>query len=142
MFVLEKVSNNSKCNIIFYMNIALIIIMISIIYYTFYNTTNETFINNISQLSDINNNDDDITQSLNLGKCSRKCCPPYWSNNEIIDKNVNDQDIGKTIYTSNLFCSNGNGDKGCICLTDKNIDLLSNRGIIRSNIVNDSINKK
>jgi hypothetical protein len=133
MFFLQKVSNNTKCNIIFYMNIALIIIMISIVYYTLYDTTDEPFVNSISYLSDINNNiDNDITQSLNLGKCSRKCCPPYWSNNEIKDNNINDQDIGKTIYTSNLFCSNGNGDKGCICLTDKNVDLLSNRGIIRS----------
>jgi len=132
MFELVKV-NNTKCNIIFYMNLTLVIIMLIIILNIFFNTSNETF-NNINNQSDIsNNNDNEITKSLNLGKCSRKCCPPYWSNNDIKDNNINDQDIGNIIYTSNLFCSNGNGDKGCICLTNNTVDILSNRGIIRSN---------
>ena len=87
-----------------------------------YNNNNE--LERFSNLNDDNN----LSNSLNLGLCSKKCCPPYWSNEKIIDKRVNDNDIGKTMFTSNLFCSNGDGNKGCICLTEKSVNLLSNRG--------------
>ena len=46
MFELVKV-NNTKCNIIFYMNLTLVIIMLIIILNIFFNTSNETF-NNIN----------------------------------------------------------------------------------------------
>lgn len=133
MFSLEKITNNnpfnknSTCNIIFLLNLFLLIIIISVLIYCFnieYNNIHE-----LEKFANLNE-DDNLSNSLNLGLCSRKCCPPYWSNDKIIDNRINDNDIGKTIYTSNLFCSNGDGNKGCICLTNNSVNLLSNRGFI------------
>ena len=100
--------------------------IISIIIYSFNQYNNESF----EEFANINE-DNNIVDALNLGLCSKKCCPPYWSNDKIIDKRINDDEIGKSIYTSNLFCSNGDGNKGCICLTNKSVDILSNRGFTK-----------
>jgi len=126
MFELYKITNNNdNCNIFSYLNLFLIIIIISIIIISIiqYNP-------NIEKFANITNSND-LQDNLNLGLCSRKCCPPYWSNEKIIDNRIKDEDIGKSIYTSNLFCSNGDGNKGCICLTDKSVNILSNRGFIK-----------
>jgi hypothetical protein len=126
MFELYKITNNNdNCNIFSYLNLFLIIIIISIIIISIiqYNP-------NIEKFANITNSND-LQDNLNLGLCSRKCCPPYWSNDKIIDNRIKDEDIGKSIYTSNLFCSNGDGNKGCICLTDKSVNILSNRGFIK-----------
>jgi len=132
MFTLEKIINNKTCNIFFFINLFLIIIIISIIIFSFNEYNNESFnINNFTEQFANINDDNNISDALNLGICSTKCCPPYWSNNKIIDKRIKDDDIGKSIYTSNLFCSNGDGNKGCICLTNKSVDILSNRGFTK-----------
>jgi len=128
MFYLEKIINNipvnkSNCHIIFYLNILIILLIIFFILYSFKIFNQENF-SNIDE-------DNDLNDALNLGICSRKCCPPYWSNEKIIDKRVKDEDINKKIFTSNLFCSNGDGNKGCICLTKNSINLLSNRGFVK-----------
>ena len=133
MFSLEKVLNNvpinnkSSCNIFTVLNILLIVIIITIFIFC-YSSDYENF-DELEHFSNIND-DDGLINALDLGLCSKKCCPPYWSNEKIVDNRIKDEDIGKKIYTSNLFCSNGDGNKGCICLKDNVVDLLSNRGFV------------
>lgn len=132
MFSLEKVKNTNKCNIFFIINLFLVIIILSIVIFSICNIYTESFNNNSFNENFANINDtDNIKNSLDLGLCSRKCCPPYWSNDKIIDNRIKDEEIGKSIYTSNLFCSNGDGNKGCICLTDNSVNILSNRGFTK-----------
>jgi hypothetical protein len=77
--------------------------------------------NNIFEVSPIN-----LQESNNiipkLGLCSKKCCPNYYKPQlpDIIDNRINSNDIGTKYITSNISCSDGVRDIGCVCI-DKDI---------------------
>jgi len=81
--------------------------------------------NNISNV--INENFSNLTNDKilpNLGICSKKCCPNYYQSKSlpiVVDDRIKDSDIGTKYVTSNMSCSDGVKDKGCVCI-NKNME--------------------
>jgi hypothetical protein len=49
--------------------------------------------------------------------CSKKCCFTGWNSSvQIEDENVSDADLMNKFSTSNLNCSNGIDNVGCVCI--------------------------
>ena len=78
--------------------------------------------------------DDKIIPSL--GICSKNCCPDYW-NNKMIDNRIKPGDIGQKYITSDMACSDGVRDIGCVCLKNtkqynpKNYNPYDSRKIVQ-----------
>ena len=85
----------------------------------------------ITQINDVNILDD-YKIIPQLGKCSTQFCPNYSYNSLPIDNNFKLGENNEKYHTSNLMCSDGVHDRGCVCLTNKSFDLLANRGQLKN----------
>ncbi len=65
---------------------------------------------------------------LSNAKCSQSCCSQQWPVPFKLKYDSNTCNSQEEYRPSNLTCNNNYEDSGCLCITDKQFDYLSNRG--------------
>ena len=77
----------------------------------------------------------DQTKSYTLGVCSKNCCSTQWKTPvDVTERSkVKSSDVGpgKKYLTSNMTCSNGVIDTGCVCISDETKKMFNNRGFVK-----------
>ena len=113
-----------KTKNLFLILFGIIIFFIYVLPYIDNNNNQETH-KNIKKITETLNNINDLPDDilkLDNNLCSNNCCNhTQWLPPSMINKNKNDNYIG-----NNFSCNSG----GCLCITKKNFNYLSNHGSI------------
>ena len=65
---------------------------------------------------------------LNYSLCSKSCCSPQYPTPFPMDKDVVMEKLKGSFVPNSYKCNNGWQDSGCVCMTGKQRDFLSERG--------------